>query len=51
MKILPSMRSHAAGGIAISGPASRFDLDKFAALRDVTQRQASKLSRELGGVL
>jgi DNA-binding IclR family transcriptional regulator len=39
------------GGIAISGPASRFDLDKLAVLRDVAQRHAAKLSRELGGVL
>ena len=49
--ILPSMRSHAAGGNAVSGPAGRLDLDKFAALRDVAQRHASKLSRELGRVL
>ena len=39
------------GGIAISGPASRFDLDKLAALLDIAQRHAAKLSRELGGVL
>jgi DNA-binding IclR family transcriptional regulator len=39
------------GGIAISGPASRFDFDKLAALRDIAQRHAVRLSRELGGVL
>jgi DNA-binding IclR family transcriptional regulator len=38
------------GGIAISGPASRFDLDKLATLRDVAIRHAAKLSRELGGL-
>ena len=36
------------GGIAISGPASRFDLDKLVALRDVAMVHAYKLSRELG---
>ena len=39
------------GGIAISGPASRFDLDKLVALLEIAQRHAAKLSRELGGVL
>ncbi len=38
------------GGIAISGPASRFDLDKLASIRDVAQRHTTKLSRELGGL-
>ena len=38
------------GGIAISGPASRFDHDKLAELRDVVMRHAWKLSQELGGI-
>jgi DNA-binding IclR family transcriptional regulator len=39
------------GGIAISGPASRFDMAKLAALRDVAMVHASALSRTLGGLL
>ncbi|RDJ21305.1 IclR family transcriptional regulator [Bosea caraganae] len=38
------------GGIAISGPASRFDLAKLEALRDVAMIHATALSRELGGL-
>jgi len=37
------------GGIAISGPASRFDLEKLSALRDIIRRHSVALSRELGG--
>lgn len=36
------------GSIAISGPASRFDLPKLEALREVIHRHADTLSRELG---
>lgn len=36
------------GSIAISGPASRCDLPKLEALREVIQRHASGLSRDLG---
>ena len=32
------------GGIAISGPAGRFDLEKLAVLRDVAMRHAANLS-------
>jgi len=39
------------GGIAISGPASRFDLDKLASLRDVAMRHAAELSGGLGKLL
>jgi DNA-binding IclR family transcriptional regulator len=39
------------GGIAISGPASRFDLEKLDLLRQVAMRHASALSRTLGGLL
>ncbi len=37
------------GGIAISGPASRFDRKKLEALRDVVLEHAERLSIELGG--
>lgn len=36
------------GSIAISGPASRFDLEKLEELRDIIQPHADRLSRELG---
>ncbi|MBL8579056.1 MAG: IclR family transcriptional regulator [Mesorhizobium sp.] len=39
------------GGIAISGPASRFDLEKLGALRDIAMGHATRLSRELGGIV
>lgn len=38
------------GGIAISGPSSRFDLEKLALLRDVAMRHSTELSRVLGGL-
>jgi len=38
------------GGIAISGPSSRFDLEKLDALREVAMRHAAALSRQLGGL-
>ena len=38
------------GGIAISGPCSRFDLGKLEALRDAAARHARTLSQALGGV-
>ncbi|MGO1075015.1 IclR family transcriptional regulator [Inquilinus sp. CA228] len=38
------------GGIAISGPSSRFDLDRLDALRIVAVREAAALSRTLGGL-
>ncbi|MEX1180536.1 MAG: IclR family transcriptional regulator [Cucumibacter sp.] len=37
------------GGIAISGPSSRFDMDRLAHLRDVALKHATMLSRTLGG--
>lgn len=37
------------GGISISGPASRFDLDKLGDLRVVASKLATELSRRLGG--
>jgi DNA-binding IclR family transcriptional regulator len=37
------------GGIAISGPSSRFDRAKLDALRAVVRRQAGELSARLGG--
>ena len=39
------------GGIAISGPSSRFDHEKLEILRDIAVREATTLSRSLGGVL
>lgn len=39
------------GGIAISGPASRFDLEKLAELRDVAIGHSTRLSQELGGLV
>ncbi len=38
------------GGIAISGPASRFDIGKLESLRDVAMQHATLRSRELGGL-
>jgi DNA-binding IclR family transcriptional regulator len=38
------------GGIAISGPASRFSVEKLVELRDIAMDHARNLSRELGGV-
>ena len=38
------------GGLAISGPASRFDSEKLASLRDIAMVHATALSRELGGL-
>ena len=48
---VPVFEKHGAvpGGIAISGPASRFDLKKLDELRAVAQRHALELSRVLGG--
>jgi len=43
-------RGEVPGGIAISGPASRFDLAKLAELRDIAMVHATALSRELGGL-
>jgi DNA-binding IclR family transcriptional regulator len=37
------------GGIAISGPASRFSLEKLEELRVIAAAHAASLSRELGG--
>jgi len=39
------------GGIAISGPSSRFDLPTLDALREVAVRHAAELSETLGGIL
>lgn len=39
------------GGIAISGPASRFDLEKLGVLREIAMGHATRLSRELGGIV
>jgi DNA-binding IclR family transcriptional regulator len=39
------------GGIAISGPASRFELKHLEKLRDVAMEHATALSRTLGGVV
>jgi DNA-binding IclR family transcriptional regulator len=39
------------GAIAISGPASRFDMAKLEELRDVVQRHADALSVNLGGLV
>lgn len=38
------------GGIAISGPASRFSIEKLAELRDIAIEHARSLSRDLGGL-
>lgn len=38
------------GGIAISGPSSRFDLKHLAWLRDIATEHATALSRALGGL-
>ncbi|MEP7456536.1 IclR family transcriptional regulator [Phyllobacterium sp. SB3] len=38
------------GGIAISGPSSRFDHDKLEVLRDIALREAATLSKSLGGI-
>lgn len=37
------------GGIAISGPSSRFDLEKLESLRQTAMPHAAELSRKLGG--
>jgi IclR family KDG regulon transcriptional repressor len=37
------------GGISISGPSSRFDMEKLETLRGVAARHAADLSRQLGG--
>lgn len=41
--------SQVPGGIAISGPASRFNADKLDELRRIAVTHAASLSRELGG--
>jgi DNA-binding IclR family transcriptional regulator len=38
------------GGIAISGPSSRFDLKKLDSLREIAMSHADELSRKLGGL-
>jgi DNA-binding IclR family transcriptional regulator len=39
------------GGVAISGPSSRFDMEKLQTLRDVAMPHVMALSRQLGGLI